>query len=438
MRVRILELIAAPENLLAAWRVVRGNVPKYRRKRAAGPDGVSLFEFEKDLTTQLRVLRDMLLKGRYQPQPPAYFSVPKRGGGERLLAILPVRDRVAQRAAQQVLEPVWEPDFLPCSFGFRPGISIHHAVTYVESLRTQNGWVVDGDIASCFDTINHDLLMHLVKRKIRDARVLDLIQRWLDVGIMQAGPPQNIDMQFARRIESAKNFARKSFDWLLESFGTAAVPYGYSRYSYDDYAYYPNNDFVDQTQDKPGSAQDAPVPYGDPFPTVMKRMAIRQMLSSGLTIGLGFLRTRASSIFNKTGMLLQMAIFPPSGRRLLKKSAVASGSLAGLAAAAAVTAYFLNRKAGPSPTGILQGSPLSPLLANVYLHPFDVNLTQAGHQLARFADDWIILCPSQDRAENAYNEALRSLAKLHLKANVEKTRIVPPGEQLEWLGVVLK
>ena len=114
------------------------------------------------------------------------------------------------------------------------------------------------------------------------------------------------------------------------------------------------------------------------------------------------------------------------------------GGLAGAAVVAAVTAYLLNRKAGPSPVGVLQGSPLSPLLANIYLHPFDVSLTGAGHNLARFADDWVILCPDQEKAENAYNDALRSLARLHLKANFEKTHILPPDQKLEWLGAVIK
>ena len=150
MTTKTLELIAAPENLLAAWRSVRGNIPKYRRERAKGPDGISLAEYEQDLQTQLKVLRDMLIKGRYQPTPPAYFSVPKRGGGQRMLAILPIRDRVAQRATQQILEPMWEPDFLPCSFGFRPGFSLEQAVYHVQDLRIhEHGWVVDGDIASC-------------------------------------------------------------------------------------------------------------------------------------------------------------------------------------------------------------------------------------------------------------------------------------------------
>lgn len=432
MTTKMLELIAAPENLLSAWRSVRGNIPKYRRQRASGPDGISLAEFEKDLTTQLKVLRDMLMKGRYQPEPPAYFSVPKRSGGERLLAILSVRDRIAQRATQQILEPLWEPEFLPCSFGFRPGISLNHAISFVQEMRPQYGWVVDGDIAACFDTLDHDLLMKFISHKIRDERVLHLMQAWLDVGIMQAGPPQNVDMQSAKRIETIKSYARKGFDWIMDSVAQQTDPYAYGRYAmYDDPASYPRPESV-------GAEPGVLYPGQNSLTSGMRRMAIRQIISSGMMIGMGFVRARASGIFSKLGTATRATLSSPLGRRILKKGAVASGGLAGLAAVAAVTAYLINRKAGPAPVGVLQGSPLSPLLANVYLHPFDVNLTTSGHHLARFADDWVILCPSQEQAETAYNDALRTLGRLHLKANLEKTHILSPDQQLEWLGAVIR
>jgi RNA-directed DNA polymerase len=435
MTSKLLELVAAPENLLAAWRAVRGNIPKYRRQRASGPDGVSISEFEKDLTTQLKVLRDMLMKGRYQPEPPAFFSVPKRSGGERLLAILSVRDRVAQRASQQIMEPLWEPDFLPCSFGFRPGISLNNAITYVQEMRPQYGWVVDGDIAACFDTLDHELLMKLLRFKIRDDRMLELMQAWLDAGILQAGPPQNVDMQFAKRIEIVKNYARKGFDWIMESIAQKNDPYGYGYGRYSAY-----EDPASFSKPEPGSV-DPISPYPEQqegLVSGMRRMAVRQIISSGLMIGMGFVRARTAGLFNKAGTASQLMLSSPVGRRLLKRGAMATGGLAGLAALAAVTAYLLNRQAGPSPAGVLQGSPLSPLLANVYLHPFDVSITTSGHHLARFADDWVILCPTQDQAEAAYNDALRTLGKLHLKANLQKTHILPPDQQLEWLGSVIR
>lgn len=430
---RILEQIAAPENLLAAWRVVRGNIPKYRRQRASGPDGVSLADFEQDLKTQLSVLRDMLFKGRYQPEAPAYFAVPKKGGGQRMLAILPVRDRVAQRAAQQVLEPLWEPDFLPCSFGYRPGVSIEQAVGYVHDLRASGlRWVVDGDISACFDNLDHDLLIKRLRQKIKDMRVIALLQKWMDAGIMQAGPPQNVNMEFARRIESAKGFARRGISWALEAVlrdSDPFNPYGYG-FEPDDPASYSESGSEYGKTSSPYSERDLMV-------SGMRRAALRKALASSVMLGVGYVRARGSGLFSKAGTLAKTSLASPLGRRLLRRGALATGGLAGLAAAAALTAWLMYRRAGPGPAGVLQGSPLSPLLANIYLHPFDLILVKKERRLARFADDWVILCGARDEAESAYNDALRVLAALKLKANLEKTRILSPEEKLDWLGTVI-
>ena len=187
---KLMESIAAPENLLTAWRTVRGNIPRYRRERSAGPDGVTLAEFERDLPAQLSVLRHLLLKGRYQPQRPGLFSSQKANGGQRQIALLNVADRVAQRAAQQVIEPLYEPAFLPCSFGFRPGRSIQDAVYCARRLRGHGyAWVVDGDIAACFDSLDHRLLMQQVGKRICDERVLELVHKWLGIGILNPGLP---------------------------------------------------------------------------------------------------------------------------------------------------------------------------------------------------------------------------------------------------------
>jgi retron-type reverse transcriptase len=77
------------------------------------------------------------------------------------------------------------------------------------------------------------------------------------------------------------------------------------------------------------------------------------------------------------------------------------------------------------------------LLANIYLHSFDLSVTRAGYRLVRFADDWVILCPDQDSAEKAYNQSVVSLAHIHLKVNSEKTHILSPTDPLEWLGEVI-
>ena len=149
---KLMEQISAPENLLLAWRSTRGNIPKHRRERSSGPDGISIADYEGNLTTELNFLSEALLSGRYRPHPPATFQISKPAGGRREIVVLNVADRVAQRAAQQILEPLWEPAFLGCSFGFRPGLSVNDAIGCAQNLRLQEQpWIVDGDISNCFD-----------------------------------------------------------------------------------------------------------------------------------------------------------------------------------------------------------------------------------------------------------------------------------------------
>jgi RNA-directed DNA polymerase len=374
---------------------------------------VTLVEFERDLSAQLGTLRDVLTAGRYKPQPPARFTVPKRGGGQREVVVLTVVERVAQRAAQQVIEPLWEPEFRDCSFGFRPGLSIEDAVARAQGLRKQGlRWAVDGDIAACFDSLDHDLVVALLKRKVHDGRVLNLFQQWLDVGVMKGGPPLKTEEGMAAWVKGAQ----RGIDWVLATTTQDAHtdPYEAARYE-------PNGDL-----------EEAPDP--DALSMDLRRSVLKRLAMNGLVLGLAGAKWAVKSI----GAAAITTLKSPVGRRLLKKGALATGGLAGVAAAAAVTAYVLNRKAGPAPTGALQGSPLSPLLANIYLHPFDVMMTKRGHQLVRFADDWVILCPKREAAEAAYNDAVRALARLRLKVNPEKTRILSPREKLEWLGAVIR
>ena len=187
-----IEAMAAPENLLAAWRAVRGNVPRYRRAVSAGPDAVTLADFERDLPAQLNTLGDMLLHGRYEPAPPKPVHLPKPAGGERVIGVLNVADRVAQRAAVQVLAPLWEVDFLECNFGFRPGRGTPTAVAYIRQLQAQgNAWVVESDIADCFGSLNHDVLLKRVQVRVGDPRVVKLVERWLACGALSAGAPDD-------------------------------------------------------------------------------------------------------------------------------------------------------------------------------------------------------------------------------------------------------
>lgn len=426
-----MDQLAAPENLLNAWRVVRGNIPSHRRQRSAGPDGVTLAEFEHDLSAQLSTLRHMLIKGRYQPQAPGHFTIEKRNGGRRQIAVLNVADRVAQRAAQQVIEPLYEPVFLPCSFGFRPGRSLHDAVYCAQRLREHGyGWVVDGDITACFDSLDHQILLQKIDKRITDARVKNLLHKWLEVGVLEQGLPAEKTDWLAQSWEKAAHGLRRGFDWTLNTLS--------SRDPFDPYieGRFTQHSYLDEDDEE--NPLDAPIdenPYITSHPVrgqknVSQKQAIQQIAAGGLLLGAGWIKQSISS----AGLAALEALKNPAGREILKRGLMFGGGALSAAAGLAVGGYFLYRQVAPKPSGVLQGSPLSPLLANIYLHSFDCSITRAGYRLVRFADDWVVLCPDQEQAEQAYNKAIVALARIHLKINSDKTHILTPTDSFEWLG----
>ena len=167
-----------------AWEDVR------RNRGAAGIDRVSLADAEEyGVSRLLGELAAELREGRYRPLPARRVFIPKPGTTEqRPLSIPAVRDRVVQAAAKIALEPVFEADLLPCSFGFRPGRSAHDALQVLidESWRGRR-WVVETDIANCFSAIPHEKLMQAVEERVSDQGVLKLLRAMLRAGVMQDG-----------------------------------------------------------------------------------------------------------------------------------------------------------------------------------------------------------------------------------------------------------
>jgi len=178
----LLERVLSKENMLKAWKRVKAN------KGAPGIDNMSIEEFPEFARKHWENIRDSLLAGTYQPSPVRRVEIPKPTGGTRPLGIPAVLDRVIQQAMYQVLMPIFDPDFSEQSYGFRPGKSAHDAVRKLrEYVREGYRTAVDLDLSKFFDTVNHDVLMHRVSRKVRDKRVLRLIGKYLRAGVMVNG-----------------------------------------------------------------------------------------------------------------------------------------------------------------------------------------------------------------------------------------------------------
>lgn len=178
----LLERIISRKNMQRAWKRVKSN------KGTHGVDGMSIEEFPNFARKNWQKIRESLVAGTYQPSPVRRVEIPKLTGGTRPLGIPTVRDRVIQQAIAQVVGPIFDPGFSESSYGFRPGRSAHDAVRKVrEHIREGCHIAVDLDLSEFFDTVNHDVLMHRVARKVQDKQVLRLIGKYLRAGVMVGG-----------------------------------------------------------------------------------------------------------------------------------------------------------------------------------------------------------------------------------------------------------
>jgi RNA-directed DNA polymerase len=181
----LFNLVCDPAFLAVAWERVRGN----KGARTAGVDGVTAYYVTnvRGVENFVDDLRADLKAQRFQPLPVRERMIPKTGGKQRRLGIPTLRDRVVQAALKLVLEPIFEADFKPCSYGFRPGRRAQDAIAeihYLCSPLRNYEWVLEGDIAACFDEIDHVALMDRVRDRVGDKRVLGLVKAFLKAGIL--------------------------------------------------------------------------------------------------------------------------------------------------------------------------------------------------------------------------------------------------------------
>jgi RNA-directed DNA polymerase len=178
----LMEAVVERRNLKLAYQRVVEN------KGAAGVDDITVTELKDHLKQRWPHIRAKLLAGVYVPQPVRRVDIPKPDGGVRMLGIPTVVDRLIQQALHQVLSPIFEPYFSDASYGFRPGRNAHQALKAAQQhVSSGRRWVVDMDLEKFFDRVNHDSLMCKLAQKIDDARVLKLIRRYLEAGMMAEG-----------------------------------------------------------------------------------------------------------------------------------------------------------------------------------------------------------------------------------------------------------
>jgi RNA-directed DNA polymerase len=272
----LIDKVYSEKTLEIAWKQVQS------KRGSAGLDKMSIERFEGHARHYLKELHDTLKAGSYEPQAVKRIYIPKAGKGKRPLGIPAVKDRIVQTAIKLVIEPIFENEFLDCSYGFRPGRGCKDALREVDGcLKAGNSWVVDADLKSYFDTIEHGKLLEQLGQRISDGKLLELIRRYLTQEIVEG-----LDR------------------WTPE-------------------------------------------------------------------------------------------------------------------------------------TGTPQGAVLSPLLANIYLHPLDQLLKQEGYRLVRYADDFVILCTDRQAAERALSRVRDWVQAQALELHPEKTHISDSsrkGEGFDFLG----
>ena len=228
---QLMERCVERSNMLSAWKRVKKN------GGSPGVDGMTIDETGKYLKTHWPRIRKELLEGTYRPQPVKKAEIEKPGGGGmRQLGIPTATDRLIQQCILQILQPQWDPTFHPNSYGFRPGKSAHQAICQAQKY-VQEGkrFVVDCDLEKFFDRVNHDILMDRVMKRVKDERLVILIRRYLQAGIMdqgvvverEEGTPQGGPLS-----PLLSNLLLDEVDWELERRGLS-----FARYADDNNVY---------------------------------------------------------------------------------------------------------------------------------------------------------------------------------------------------------
>jgi len=162
---------------------------RQKRQASAGVDGITVADYEQNLEANLQDLCARVHTGRYRPQPVRRVYIPKADGGRRPLGVPTLEDKIVQGAVAETLSAIYEVDFLGFSYGFRPGRNPHQALSSLHTaiMSQRVNWVLDADIRSFFDSVDHEWLLRMLAHRIADPRILRLVRMWLEAGILEGG-----------------------------------------------------------------------------------------------------------------------------------------------------------------------------------------------------------------------------------------------------------
>ena len=160
-----------------------------RKKASAGVDGVTYEEYERDVAGNIQTLHERLRNGKYQAQPLRRVYILKENGKQRPISIPALEDKIVQKAMVEILNAIYEQDFLDCSYGFRPGRGQHQALDEMGRVicTRPTGWILEIDVTAYFDSIVREQLMEMIEKRVRDGSVLRLIRKWIQVGVIEEG-----------------------------------------------------------------------------------------------------------------------------------------------------------------------------------------------------------------------------------------------------------
>jgi RNA-directed DNA polymerase len=376
--------IVSSGSLHNAWRKVKAN------RGCGGSDQISLRQFEKNLNANIGELSRNLTNGTYVPLPVRNVRISKPNGSIRELGILTIRDRVAQRALLDAIESRFEAEMFDCNYAFRAGRNVEMAIQQIILLRASGlRWTVESDIKDFFACIDRERLLKEIARVVPERRLLHLIRLWLDAGIL--GPDWLTNSK-----RSITRINDHIFAALAEqlSCSTTKIESGDALYLRNDFGASEGVSFSNEEE-------------------YLKSASLRHLIADGFRLA-----------FSHKELIL--------GLIGAKTVGVAGAALAGLYVAPKVLEK-VRRMMGKG-QGILQGSPLSPVLANFYLNEMDREFTHAGNGLVRYCDDFVISCSTRQEAEENLATARKILSKRGLSLHPDKTRIVSPGEEFSFLG----